>query len=169
VALRDVDSRPPLGSGRKEPEPLSQSVTHLVEEARMLIPGVTAFLGFQLIAVFNQGFSKLDSGEQEAHLLATFLMLLSLIILLTPAAYHRQIEPGWVSDGFVRLSSRLIMAATPLFALGVTIDFYLLVRVVTEQQGIAALSAGAALAITALLWYGLPRIKPLARLLRGSD
>ena len=55
MALRDVDSRPPLGSGRKEPEPLSQSVTHLVEEARMLIPGVTAFLGFQLIAVFNQG------------------------------------------------------------------------------------------------------------------
>jgi len=159
VALRDVDSRPPLGSGRKEPEPLSQSVTHLVEEARMLIPGVTAFLGFQLIAVFNQGFSQLDP----------FLMLLSLIILLTPAAYHRQIEPGWVSDGFVRLSSRLIMAATPLFALGVTIDFYLLVRVVTEQQGIAAICAGVALAITALLWYGLPRIKPLARVLRGSD
>jgi O-antigen/teichoic acid export membrane protein len=135
----------------------------------MMIPGVTAFLGFQLIAVFNQGFSKLDPGEQQAHLVATFLMLVSLILLLTPAAYHRQVERGWVSDGFVRLSSRLIMAATPVFAVGVTIDFYLLVRVVTGEPMLAVVAALVALAITALCWYGLPHLSPLARLLRGPD
>ena len=97
----------------------------------MLIPGVTSFLGFQLIAVFNVGFGeKLSREEQLAHVAAMLLTLLSLLLLLTPAAYHRQAESGWVSDGFVRLSSRLIAAATPAFALGLTIDFYLLVRAV---------------------------------------
>src|SRR2546430_14763229 len=135
----------------------------------MMIPGVTAFLGFQLIAVFNQGFSKLDPGEQQAHLVATFLMLVSLILLLTPAAYHRQVERGWVSDGFVRLSSRLIMAATPGFAVGGTIDFYLLVRVVTGEPMLAGVAALLAPALPALLWHGLPHMSPPARLLRGPD
>jgi hypothetical protein len=69
----------PPGREPKEREPLTESVTPTVEEARMLIPGVAAFLGFQLVAVFNNAFSR----------------------KLTPAAYHRQAESGWVSQGFV--------------------------------------------------------------------
>jgi len=112
-----VGSRRPPEDGDAEAEPLSQSVTHVIEEARMLIPGVTAFLGFQTIAVFNQGFLRLAHNEQVAHLVAMFLTLASLVLLLTPAAYHRQMESGWASEGFVTLSSRLITAATPAFAL----------------------------------------------------
>jgi hypothetical protein len=57
----------PPGPGTKEREPLTESVTHTVEEARMLIPGVTAFLGFQLVAVFNNGFSqKLTPSRKDS-------------------------------------------------------------------------------------------------------
>src|SRR5437762_4050939 len=158
---------PPHGRGPREREPLTESVSYVVEEARMLIPGVTAFLGFQLIAVFNTGFSqKLTHEEQMLHIAAMFLMIVSLLLLLTPAAYHRQAESGWASQGFVNLSSRLITAATPAFALGVTIDFYLLVRMVTENPYVAAAVALITLAMTAFLWYGIARIKPLAKLLR---
>jgi len=101
-----------------------------------------------------------------AHLVAMFLTLASLVLLLTPAAYHRQMESGWASEGFVTLSSRLITAATPAFALGITIDFYLLVRMVTENPYVAAAVALITLAMTAFLWYGIARIKPLAKLLR---
>jgi hypothetical protein len=45
----------PLGLEPKEREPLTESVTHTVEEARMLFPGAIAFLGFQLVAVFSNG------------------------------------------------------------------------------------------------------------------
>jgi hypothetical protein len=159
--------RPPPGGGPKEREPLSESVTHVVEEARMLIPGVTAFLGFQLVAVFNNSFSqKLAHDEQMLHVLAMFVTLLALLLLLTPAAYHRQAESGWVSQGFVNLSSRLITAATPLFALGMTLDFYLLVRAVSENTTLALAAAVVILVVTAVLWYGVPHIRPLARLLR---
>jgi uncharacterized protein DUF6328 len=150
-----------------EREPLTESVTHTVEEARMLIPGVTAFLGFQLVAVFNNTFSqKLTHDEQMLHIGAMFLTLVALLLLLTPAAYHRQAESGWVSQGFVNLSSRLITGATPLFALGMTLDFYLLVRAVGETTTLAMALAVLILAIAVLLWYGVPRMEPLARILR---
>jgi len=158
----------PAGPGPVEREPLSESVSHTVEEARMLIPGVTAFLGFQLVAVFNNAFSqKLSHDEQLLHVAAMFLTLVALLMLLTPAAYHRQAESGWVSQGFVNLSSRLITGATPLFALGMTIDFYLLVRAVNEDTSVAVALALAILAVTLVLWYAIPHVEPLARILRG--
>ena len=134
----------------------------------MLIPGVTAFLGFQLVAVFNNAFSqKLTRDEQMFHVAAMFLTLVALIMLLAPAAYHRQAESGWVSQGLVNLSSRLITGATPLFALGMTIDFYLLVRAVSENTPLALALALAVLAITVVLWYAIPHVQPLARILRS--
>jgi uncharacterized protein DUF6328 len=100
------------------------------------------------------------------HIGAMFVTLIALLLLLTPAAYHRQVESGWVSQGFVNLSSRLITGATPLFALGMTLDFYLLVRAVSENTALAVALAVLILAITVVLWYGVPRVKPLARILR---
>lgn len=133
----------------------------------MLIPGVTAFLGFQLVAVFNNGFSeKLTHDEQMVHVWAMFVTLVALLLLLTPAAYHRQAESGWVSQGFVNLSSRLMTGATPLFAIGMTLDFYLLVRAVSENTALAVVMAAAIFVIAALLWYGVPRVSPLAQILR---
>ncbi|HYV22844.1 MAG TPA: DUF6328 family protein [Candidatus Bathyarchaeia archaeon] len=159
--------RPP-GPEPVEREPLTESVSHVVEEARMLIPGVTAFLGFQLVAVFNNAFSqKLTRDEQMLHVGAMFLTLVALLMLLAPAAYHRQAESGWVSQGFVNLSSRLITGATPLFALGITIDFYVLVRAVSENTTLALVLAVAILAITVVLWYVVPHVEPIARILRG--
>jgi Family of unknown function (DUF6328) len=159
--------RPP-GPGPAEREPLSESISHTVEEARMLIPGVTAFLGFQLVAVFNNAFSeKLTRDEQLLHVAAMFLTLVALLMLLAPAAYHRQTESGWASQGFVNLSSRLITGATPLFALGMTIDFYLLVRAVTQSSPLALVLAMAVLGVATFLWYVIPHVGPIARILRG--
>lgn len=33
----------------------------------MVLPGIQALFGFQLIAVFNNGFSRLDRAEQGLH------------------------------------------------------------------------------------------------------
>jgi hypothetical protein len=49
-------------------ETLEEEATHVTDEARMVLPGVQAVLGFQLIAVFNQRFQELSAGEQLLHL-----------------------------------------------------------------------------------------------------
>ena len=158
--------RPP-GPGPVDRESLTASVSHVVEEARMLIPGVTAFLGFQLVAVFNNAFAeKLTHDEQMLHIAAMFLTLVALLMLLAPAAYHRQTESGWASQGFVNLASRLITGATPLFAVGMTIDFYLLVRAVSGSNALAFGLAVAILAIAVVLWYVVPHVTAIARILR---
>lgn len=49
-------------------ETLEEEATHATDEARMVLPGVQAILGFQLIAVFNQRFEDLSKIQQYVHL-----------------------------------------------------------------------------------------------------
>lgn len=78
-------------------ETLEEESTHVTDEARMLLPGVQAVLGFQLVAVFNQRFQELSAGEQLIHLAAFLLMALAMGLVMAPAAYHRQVERGSVT------------------------------------------------------------------------
>src|SRR5258705_8073226 len=60
---------------QQEELPLSVAAQYLLEECRMVLPGIQALFGFQLIVVFNPGFSqKLSAGEQRLHLLAIILL-----------------------------------------------------------------------------------------------
>ena len=74
-------------------ESLDQEATFILEESRMVLPGIQTLFGFQLIAVFNQGFGeKLSVSEQRLHLLAFALVAVATPLIITPAAYHRQAE-----------------------------------------------------------------------------
>src|SRR6266481_2681346 len=51
--------------------PLSKAAEYLLDECRMVLPGIQALFGFQLIAVFNARFEeKLSFSELRLHLLA---------------------------------------------------------------------------------------------------
>ena len=75
----------------REAVSLSQAAEYLLEEARMVLPGLQALFGFQLIAVFSTRFADdLTPAEQRLHLLAILLVVVAIALIMTPAAYHRQ-------------------------------------------------------------------------------
>jgi len=82
-----------------------------IEEARMVLPGIQALFGFQLIAVFNDAFRRLEPFEQSLHFVALVLIALAIAIIMTPAAYNPAVERGSLSAFFVRLASGLVAAA----------------------------------------------------------
>jgi hypothetical protein len=154
----------PQPGERVEPLPLDDAAMHLLNEARMVLPGIQALFGFQLIAVFNQGFAqKLSPGEQHLHLAATTLVVVAVALVMTPAALHRQLEPRSVSNSLILISSRLLLWSMVPLALGIAIDLYLVARVVLGAPGPAAALAAVVLALYLLLWFGLPRYMRVAR------
>src|SRR5689334_14600404 len=90
-------------------ETLSDATSHLLEECRMVLPGIQALFGFQWIAFFNQRFADLSSINQELHLTATAIVALSAALLMTPAVYHRAARGIAISERFLSLSTRLIL------------------------------------------------------------
>jgi hypothetical protein len=157
-------------AARRKTETLSlkDAVEFLLEEARMVLPGIQALFGFQLIAVFNQGFAeKLSRGEQLLHLAAIGMTAVAVALIMTPAAFHRQKGPHHVSDAFVQISTRLLLWSMWPLAAAISIDFYLVGRVIAGENWVTAV-ATALFALFVLLWFVMPRAEFLQRL-AGRD
>jgi len=138
---------------------LAKAVEYLLEECRIVLPGIQVLFGFQLATVFTARFAHdLGPGEQRLHLLAIALVAVAIALIMTPAAYHRQAEPRQVSEGFVRVSTRLLLASLPPLAVAICLDFYLVARLVLGAGWVAWLAAGLLLVFIGL-WFVLPRIR----------
>ena len=136
---------------------LNEAANHLLEECRMVLPGIQALFGFQLVAVFNNRFNDLESGEQIMHLVATGLVAIAVALIMTPAAYHRQTTPREVSWDFIQLSSRLLLMSMFPLAVGICLDFFLIAQLMVD--GAIALPVALALFVLFIaLWYVLPRL-----------
>ena len=152
----DDDTRAGDPDGR-ERLPLPKAVEYMLEECRIVLPGIQVLFGFQLIAVFSDRFARvLSPAEQRLHLLAIALVAVAIALIMAPAAYHRQTEPERVSERFVRVSSRLLLASMPPLALAVCLDFHLVARIIVGAA--AAWLASALLLVFVLLWFVLPRV-----------
>ncbi len=137
---------------------LSKAAHMLLEECRMVLPGIQALFGFQLIAVFSQSFDqKLSGTEQHLHFAAVALVAVAIALIMTPAAYHRQVGVTEVTDTFLKLSTRLMLWSMWPLMLGVCIDFYLVGRVLIGGA-LAPWFTAALFAIFVLLWFVLPRV-----------
>lgn len=101
---------------------LSDRIDHLLAEARTILPGAQALMGFQLIVVFTRRFEQMPAAAQRLHLVALGLVALSIILLMAPAAYHRLVYAGESSAGFLAIGNRLVISATVPLGLGLAID-----------------------------------------------
>ena len=129
----------------------------------MVLPGIQALFGFQLIAVFSERFAReLSPDEQHLHLLAIGMVAVAIALIMTPAAYHRQSDPQRITQGFVRISTRLLLASLWPLAVAICLDFYLVGRILVGAGPMLWL-ASLLFATFVLLWFVLPRMARLHR------
>ena len=73
---------------------IEDQIQHALTDARVVLPGAQALLGFQFVGVFLGGFEELPASSQYVHVVSLTLVTLSTILLMMPAAYHRLVEQG---------------------------------------------------------------------------
>jgi hypothetical protein len=162
--------RSPSGEASRETTPDEESETPLKDrieevlmEARMVLPGAQALLGFQVTVTLMNAFDGLDQALKDVHLAALGMTSLSLMLLLAPAAYHRIVERGRNSEEFDRIAGRFLLAAMATLAVGLSCDVVVVVSRVTGSQ-VAGIGTGAfVLAAAWGLWFGLTSWKAATR------
>jgi Family of unknown function (DUF6328) len=87
------------------------------------------------------------------HLITLLATALSTVFLMAPAAHHRIVEQGANTEAFHRLAGRYIIWSMAPLALGITGDFYVVMRKATRSVALAATSAAALLAASYGLWF----------------
>ncbi len=138
---------------------LNDATSHVLEECRTVVPGMQALFGFQLIAVFTASFKdQLSSIERVLHLTAILLVTIAIILVMAPAALHRQTGPTAVSRQFIAISSRLLMASMAPLAAGICLDVYIVGRVILDSSVGAAIIAALLLGVFIVFWLVVPRL-----------
>jgi hypothetical protein len=135
---------------------LKSKIEQMLTEARVIIPGAQALLGFQLIAVLTKAFSELPPFFRYIHCAALSAVALSVILLMTPAALHRIGFRGEDSPTFFRIGSRFVVAGSVPLAVGIAADVAVVFfKALGSENG--AIVAGLVSLFGLLgLWLGYP-------------
>ena len=142
--------------------PLPVKIDQLLTEARLIIPGAQALLGFQLTVTLTKGFSELPTESKLIHATALCCLALAVLFLMAPASLHRIGFNGEDDPQFLRVGSWFVIAAPLPLALAIALDTYVAAGRAVQSNSIAAVLA--AFAIVALLgaWYVYPLLRRAA-------
>ena len=139
-----------------ETTPLAMRIDHSLTEVRMVLPGAQALLGFQFIIFFSESFQKLPTSSKFLHLSSLLLVCVCVVLLMTPAAFHRIVERGEDTERFYRIATRLILAAMVPLAVASSVEFYIVADKVMSNPLLAGLLGGALFSFFVLLWFAYP-------------
>jgi cytochrome bd-type quinol oxidase subunit 2 len=134
---------------------IEDKIVQVLTEARVVLPGVQALLGFQFITIWSDSFKDLAQSAKLIHVGALLAIALTTIFLMTPAAYHRLVEDGEATEHFHRFASRMLLLALVPLAFGLSADFFVVVEKVTSSFPIAIILSAATLCAFLGLWFGL--------------
>jgi Family of unknown function (DUF6328) len=132
--------------------PLDVRIEQMLTEARVLIPGAQALFGFQLAVMLTDAFGELAESARIVHVAALCCIVLAVILLMAPAAFHRIAYGGENTEAFYRLGSRLVVVAALPLALGITLDLYVAATRAFETRLPALLTALGIGLVLSFLW-----------------
>ncbi len=135
---------------------LHEEMRNIIEEARVILPGVQALFGFQTIAVFSERFVELPSYATLCHLIGLGMVIIAVALVMTPAVYYRVVGPENVSRRMIKRSSWLIRCALAPLACGLALDMFTVIYISTENLAVSVTGASATFLFLSGLWFAFP-------------
>ena len=155
---REVERSKTMSRDQEKPgEKISvkDKIGHVLLETRMVLPGAQTLLGFQVAIILQETFDSLPTSSKYVHLGSLAFVAPSILLLMTPAAYHRIVEQGEETEHFHKVAGRLMLLATLPLALGLSGDTFVVVRKVLGSTTAGVVAAGLNLLLCFGLWFGL--------------
>jgi hypothetical protein len=153
---KDTEGNVNIGSESTMPIAVHDKIRHVLTEARVILPGNQALLGFQLAVTLQQGFRELSAALKLVHVVSLSLIAISTILLLAPAPYHRIVERGEETESFYSVASKLMLSSLPPMAAGIAADFFVVVYKISNRYGLSVLAAVLMFCLFCGMWFGYP-------------
>ena len=104
----------------------ARELIELLNELRIILPGVQFLFAFLLTVPFAQRFAQLNDLETSVFFATLLCTAIATALLMAPSAQHRILWRGGVREQRLKLGNRLTIAGLvfifgPGFALGVTL------------------------------------------------
>jgi len=145
---------------------LDRELIELLQELRVILPGVQVLFAFLLTVPFSQRFGETNDTERAVFFVAFLATTASAIMLIVPGIWHRLQFRQRDKEDLLLASNRLTVAATAALAVAMCAVAFLIADVL---YGLTAgiITAAVVLLATVLLWFVSPLARSLQRVLSG--
>lgn len=149
-------------------ERLDRELLELLNELRVVLPGVQVLLAFLLTAPFSQRFAQLAPALQEAYFGAVLLATSATLFLVAPSVHHRLQWRDRDKERLLKTANRLTIIGTICLAAAIVLALWVVSRVL-HSPGPAFLVAAGALLAFGWFWFGVPLLRRRHRPSTGTD
>jgi len=146
-----------------EAERLDRELIELLNELRVVMPGVQVLFGFLLTVPFQARFDTIDDFQRIVYFVTLVLVAASAACMMAPSAFHRLTFRGRDKPYLILYGTRLTIAGMVLLALAMNGAILLLADILFHAGTVAAVVAGS-LTLYVTLWFGVA----LSRRARGK-
>jgi hypothetical protein len=135
-------------------ERADRELIELLNELRVVLPGVTVLLAFLLAVPFAKGWPKVTPFQRDVFVVAFLATAVSVALLTAPSSYHRLRFRHGNKEHIVKVGNRLTIAGIAASAVSLE-AVVLLVMDYVLSLGPAIAAAASLFGVVALFWYGL--------------
>jgi hypothetical protein len=157
-----------LSDEESRKERLDRELMELLQELRVVIPGVQVLLAFLLTAPFQQRFAELPGSMRNAFFASIVCATLATAFLIAPSAHHRLRWRAGEKERLVRVGNQMAIIGTVFLAAAIVLALYVITAVLFTTT-LAVLTAIAALVVFGGLWYVLPMLGRQPQESRGAS
>lgn len=136
-------------------EKLDRELMELLNELRVLLPGVQVVFAFLLTVPFTQRFPSLSALQQDMYFAAFMTTAVASLLLTTPSAFHRLRWRRGDKERLLVFSNRFAIAGLILFAVAVALVVFVVSDVVFDATA-AGIATGLVAAANVVFWFVVP-------------
>jgi hypothetical protein len=137
-----------------EAERLDRELLELLNELRVVMPGVQVLFGFLLTVPFQQGFQRIDDFQRTVYFVTLLLAAAAAAFLMAPSAFHRLTFRHGQKPYLVQLGTRQTIVGMALLALAMNGALLLLSDILFHATTVVIVVAAMG-ALFVWLWFGL--------------
>ncbi|HET7856446.1 MAG TPA: DUF6328 family protein [Gaiellaceae bacterium] len=140
-------------------ERLNRELIELLNELRVVLPGVQVLFAFLLTVPFTNRFQRI-TNTQELVFFGTFLLtMITTGLLIAPSAYHRLRWRRHDKEQILLTSNRLAISGMATLAMALSGAVYLVTDLLFESVAAVAIVTAATVLFLFWFWYGLPLVR----------
>lgn len=140
---------------------LDRELNELLQELRVVIPGVQILFAFLLTVPFSQRFADVTDIQKGAFTVAILCAIVATALLLGPTAYHRVRWRERDKERMLRTSNVFALVGLAFLAVALVAAIYFVIDFLFRGMFAIVVAAAAGLLILGL-WYALPLKRRLA-------
>lgn len=141
---------------------IDRELKELLEELRIVVPGVQLLGGFLLAVAFQSRFGELSARDTAVYFVAFLAASFATLLFLAPAAQHRILWRRPKKELFLRTASMLTFIGSIFLTVSLVAVVYLIANVV-YGDGLATATAAGFAVVAIAVWYALPALEAVAK------